>query len=202
MTEKPFIKYLLILILILIFLPSALSLIGKVINFVSYEKNTRNIIALQKNFINQGPEKKSEAIKSYNNLYIGEWVEKATTSTMTFSFDSYKEKLQENSAYFTQKGWKSFSEALQKSRTIDYLVQDHLVLKTSIGDFSQTSVKLIKNESAVKEWEIMIPLKLEYSSPQGKKIQNLLTTITAKQSSEIQNDGLGIEQWIALPHDE
>ncbi len=126
------------------------------------------------------------------------WVAQATTEVMTFGFSDYRRRLQEASRNFTKRGWESFTQALQRSRIIEMVEVNQQVLTTA-----PKGAPILESEGLVAgryQWVVQVPLILTYQS--GSRTQNmgLLVTVVVVRVPRLESpNGIGIEQWVAVP---
>lgn len=136
--------------------------------------------------------------KGVNNAALTNWASLAVSDVMTFGFHDYRSRFQENSKYFSSKGWESFSTALERARIIEMIeVNQQVVTAAAQG------VPVIVSEGVkdgVYEWNVQVPTVITYQSGSRTRSDRLLVTLVIKRSSAIENkEGLAIEQWIATP---
>ena len=126
------------------------------------------------------------------------WVAQSTTEVMTFGFSDYRRRLQEASRNFTKRGWESFTQALQRSRIIEMVEANQQVLTAA-----PKGAPILESEGMVAgryQWVVQVPLALTYQS--GSKPQNtgLLVTVVVVRVPRLESpNGVGIEQWVAVP---
>lgn len=126
------------------------------------------------------------------------WVAQAATEVMTFGFNDYRRRLQEASRNFTRTGWDSFSLALQQSRIID-MVEAHQQVVTA----APKGAPILLHEGVVNgryQWQIQLPMVVTYQSGSKTTSTGLLVTIVIVRVPRLESpNGVGIEQWIAVP---
>lgn len=124
------------------------------------------------------------------------WVAQATTETMTFGFHDYKTRLQENSKYFTRRGWESFTSALQSSRVVEAVETRQQVVSAV-----PRSAPIIVSEGVVNaqyRWVIEMPLVVTYKSGSSSRPDSMQVRLVVVRVPTLDNpSGVGIEQWIA-----
>lgn len=124
------------------------------------------------------------------------WVAQATTETMTFGFHDYRARLQENSKYFTRRGWESFTSALQASRVIEAVETRQQVVSAV-----PSSAPIIISEGVVGgqyRWIIEMPLVVTYKSGSSSRPDSMQVRLMVVRVPTLDNpSGVGIEQWIA-----
>lgn len=126
------------------------------------------------------------------------WVAQAATEVMTFGFNDYRRRLQESSRNFTRRGWESFTQALQKSRIIEMVEANQQVVTAA-----PAGAPILESEGVVAgryQWIIQLPLVLTYQSGSRTKSDTLLVTVVVVRVPRLESsNGVGIEQWIAVP---
>ena len=126
------------------------------------------------------------------------WVAQASTEVMTFGFNDYRRRLQEASRNFTRRGWESFTQALQKARIIEMVEANQQVVTAA-----PQGAPILDSEGLVAgryQWIIQLPLVLTYQSGARTKSDNLLVSVVVVRVPRLESpNGVGIEQWIAVP---
>jgi intracellular multiplication protein IcmL len=126
------------------------------------------------------------------------WVAQASTEVMTFGFNDYRRRLQEASRNFTRPGWESFTQALQKSRIIEMVEANQQVITAA-----PQGAPILRSEALVAgryQWIVELPLVLTYQAGPRVRSDNLLVTVVIVRVPRLESpNGVGIEQWIAVP---
>jgi intracellular multiplication protein IcmL len=126
------------------------------------------------------------------------WVAQAATEVMTFGFNDYRRRLQESSRNFTRQGWESFTAALQRSRIIETVETNQQVVTAA-----PQGAPILQSEGIVGgryQWIIQIPMVLSYQSGSKTRSDSLLVTVVIVRLPRLESpNGIGIEQWIAVP---
>lgn len=129
---------------------------------------------------------------------IMSWVAQATTEVMTFGFNDYRRRLQEASRNFTRTGWESFTQALQKSGIVEMMEVNRQVVTAA-----PSGAPILQSEGLVAgryQWVIQIPLVVTYQSGNKQRSDSLLVTVVVVRVPRLESpNGVGIEQWIAVP---
>ena len=127
------------------------------------------------------------------------WAAQASTEVMTFGFNDYRRRLQEASRNFTRRGWESFTEALQKSRIVEVVESNQQVITAA-----PQGAPILQSEGIVNgqyQWKIQIPMILSYQSGSKSRSDSLLVTLVIVRVPRLESaNGVGIEQWIAVPN--
>lgn len=126
------------------------------------------------------------------------WVAQASTEVMTFGFNDYRRRLQESSRNFTRRGWESFTQALQRARIIEMVEANQQVVTAS-----PQGAPILESEGLVAgryQWVVQLPLILTYQSGSKTRSDSLLVTVVVVRVPRLESpNGVGIEQWIAVP---
>jgi len=126
------------------------------------------------------------------------WVAQACTEVMTFGFNDYRRRLQEASRNFTRRGWESFTQALQKSRIIEMVETNQQVVTAA-----PQGAPILQSEGLINgryQWIVQLPLIVTYQSGARTKSDSLIVTIVVVRVPRLESpNGVGIEQWIAVP---
>jgi len=126
------------------------------------------------------------------------WVAQSTTEVMTFGFNDYRRRLQESSRNFTQRGWESFTQALQKSRIIEMVEARQQVVTAAPQGAPILESEGLRNGRY--QWIVQVPLTLRYQSGAQSRADSLLVTVVVVRVPRLESpNGVGIEQWIAVP---
>ena len=126
------------------------------------------------------------------------WVAQAASEVMTFGFNDYRRRLQEASRNFTRRGWQSFTEALQKSRIIEQVEASQQIV-TAVPN----GAPIVQSEGLVAgryQWIIELPMIVTYQSGAKERTDRMLVTLVVVRVPRLESpNGVGIEQWIAIP---
>lgn len=128
--------------------------------------------------------------------YLMTWVALSVPDTMTFGFSDYGWRLSMASSYFTDDGWSSFSSSLKRSRIIEMVEVNQLII-TAVP----RGVPVLKSKGVVSgryQWVVQIPLILTYMG--GAKTSNvgLLVNVVIKRSDDEKHPyGIAIDSYIA-----
>lgn len=126
------------------------------------------------------------------------WVAQASTEVMTFGFNDYRRRLQEASRNFTRRGWESFTQALQKSRIVEMMEANQQVVTAA-----PQGAPILQSEGLVGgryQWVVQLPLVVTYQSGARTQTDSLMVTVVVVRVPRLESpNGVGIEQWIAVP---
>lgn len=140
---------------------------------------TKEIIALNK--------------PSLDSAQILNWSSNALVKAYNIDYANYKQQIDDMKQYFTDSGWTSFKNAIEKDGVVETILKQNLVLTSVVS-----KAPIIVNEGLVGNvwgWHIQIPLVLTYSSASQSQSQNKIIDVVVVRRSEDENPvGLGIEQ--------
>ena len=123
------------------------------------------------------------------------WAAQAATEVMSFGFTDYRRRLQSSSAYFTRKGWESFTEALQQARYIETLVARNQVITAA-----PQGAPILKQEGVVQgryQWVVQIPMVLSFVSGNETRSDSVMVELYIVRVPRLESpSGIGITQWI------
>ena len=129
--------------------------------------------------------------------YFLTWAALAVSDAMVFGFNDYKMRLSLASDYFTEDGWKNFSDALKRSRLIEMVEVNQQIITAA-----PKGAPILQSQGVVGgryQWVVEIPLILTYRS--GAKTSNvglLVTAIIVRSDDPKHSYGIGIDKWIAM----
>lgn len=127
------------------------------------------------------------------------WTAQAATEVMTFGFHDYRRRLQEASRNFTKVGWASFTTALEKSRIIEMVEANQQVVTAA-----PRSAPILISEGLQNgryQWQVELPIVVTYQAGSQNRADNLLLTLLIVRVPKLESpNGVGIEQWVAVPN--
>lgn len=121
---------------------------------------------------------------------ISEWSEKATRQSFTLDHSNITPQLAALKSCFTDQGWQSFNDALQKSGNINAMQKQQLNL-SSMLDGKSTTTDVRENQ-----WKVSVPLQVVYQNKKEKLTQRLTVDLIVGRKP---SGDLGIMQMIASP---
>lgn len=121
---------------------------------------------------------------------ISEWSEKATRQSFTLDHTHLTAQLAALKSCFTNQGWQSFNDALQKSGNINAIEKQQLTV-SSIVDGKSTTTDVKDNQ-----WKVSVPLQVIYQNDKEKLTQRLTVDLIVGRKP---SGDLGIMQMIASP---
>lgn len=126
------------------------------------------------------------------------WVAQSATEVMTFGFNDFRRRLQEASRNFTRTGWESFTSALQKSRIIEMVEANQQVVTAA-----PQGAPILQSEGLSNgryQWIVQLPMVVTYQAGARTRSDSLLITLVIVRVPRLESpNGVGIEQWIAVP---
>lgn len=121
---------------------------------------------------------------------VQKWSGNATVKAFDFDFKVIDDQLKSLKPCFTEQGWQSFNDALQKSGNLKAIKSEKLMVSSMID--GQITINPIKEN----QWKISLPLQVVYQNEKEKLNQPL--TIDLVVGRKVSGD-LGIMQMIAMP---
>ena len=134
---------------------------------------------------------------SLDNEEIKKWAIEAVRETMTYNYQNYKERMQQNSSYFTKHGWAAISQALGKSGMIDMVIKDKLNLMSFQADLAEVCNKDEKENT--RTWAVVVPIKTVYSTELNKwnNFQTVVVFIEETMDDEKKITKKAIDRWMS-----
>lgn len=123
-----------------------------------------------------------------DSAMITAWGEKAAIQSFTFTPANIQTQLETLNACFTEQGWKSFNDALQKSGNVESIKNQQLNVSAQSDG--------APNISTVKEgqWKVTLPLQVVYQNDKEKVTQHLYVALLIGRKP---SGDLGIMQLVA-----
>lgn len=124
------------------------------------------------------------------------WTAQAATDVMTFGFHDFQMRMQDNSKYFTRRGWANFTEALERARFLEMVQTRQQVLTAA-----PASAPVLIQEGVVNgiyRWVIDMPLMVTFQTGASNDSQTINLRLFVVRVPTLDNPtGLAIQQWIA-----
>lgn len=131
----------------------------------------------------------AETTRVEQSLVI-QWAEKATQQSFDFDHGTMDQQLSTLKACYTDQGWQSFNDALQKSGNMK-AIQTQKLMVNGLVDGKSAITEIKENQ-----WKLSIPLQVVYQNEKEKLTQLLnVDLIVGRKTS----GDLGIMQIIASP---
>ncbi|MBA2657945.1 MAG: DotI/IcmL/TraM family protein [Tatlockia sp.] len=121
---------------------------------------------------------------------VSKWAEKAAEQSFDFDYKSIDEQILKLKACFTDQGWQSFNDALEKSGNLNAIKAQQLTVNSMVN--GETKVTELKDN----QWKITIPMQVVYQNDKEKLTQPLIVDVIVGR--KVSGD-LGIMQMIAVP---
>lgn len=121
---------------------------------------------------------------------VRKWSEKAAQQSFDFDPATLDQQMQALKSCYTEQGWNSFYDALQKSGNIK-AIQSQRLMVSSLVDGPITI-----DSSKDNQWKISMPLQVVYQNENEKLTQNLTVDLLVGRKP---SGDLGIMQIIASP---
>ena len=121
---------------------------------------------------------------------VNKWSKKATEQAFSFDFNKVDQQLTTLKNCFTDQGWQSFYDALQKSGNLTAIKSQKLMVSSTVqGDVNVSPIK-------DNQWKVSLPMQVVYQNDKEKLNQNL--TVNLVVGRKITGE-LGIMQIVAMP---
>ena len=129
------------------------------------------------------------------NPALMSWAAQATTEVMTFGFHDYRRRLNESSRHFTRVGWESFNGALGRSRIMEMVDNQKMVVTSS-----PRSAPIVLDEGVSNGryfWLLEIPISVTYQAGNNtNKMEKFIVEILIVRVPQLENPNcVGIERW-------
>jgi len=123
------------------------------------------------------------------------WATRAAVASYSFNFVDWQNDLQNVQQYYTETGFKNFTEALKNSGNLDTVVAKRLVVQATVVDVPRIVQQgLIKGRYA---WKIQIPMLIKYTSASEELRQPVLVTmLIARVPTTQKPEGIAIAQFV------
>lgn len=117
----------------------------------------------------------------------------AAKSVYSYDFKNYKKQMQQNQTYFTNTGWKAFSDALNKSHNLTAVETKKLVA----SGVSNGKAVIIEQgpQKGIYTWKVQVPLLATYENESKLVKQNLIVTLLVSRSNN--SKGVGVSHFVA-----
>lgn len=121
---------------------------------------------------------------------LSTWAQKAAVQAFDFNPATIDSQLAVLKACFTDQGWQSFNDALQKSGNINAIKSQHLTVSSQAD--GETKVSAVKDN----QWKVTVPLQVVYQNEKEKLTQLLSIDLLIGRKT---SGDLGVMQIIATP---
>ena len=113
-----------------------------------------------------------------DNIQRAVWVNEAIIATFTYDHEHFLAQQKEIAAYFTAKGWISYSDA-QIAAKLPETIKKNAYYVRAVATLPPT-VKAINTN----EWQAIMPILVIYKNPQYQQKQSLRITLTFIKAPE------------------
>ena len=133
---------------------------------------------------------------TYTQAAVLSWAGAQVANIMNFGFHNVTERLQENRAQFTDRGWKAFATAIDKSQLMQKIVtKEQVVTAAPIG--APVIVHMEDRPDKSKSWLIQLPIMVTVLSGKQTEANRRILTLEIVTVPPAHNlTGLGINNWI------
>ena len=136
------------------------------------------------------------ATPTYTQQAVLSWAGAEVTSIMNFGFHNVNERLQASRDQFTDRGWKAFATAVDKSQLMQRIVtKEQVVTAAPVG--APVIVHMEDRPDATKSWLIQLPIMVTVLSGKQTDASRRILTLEVVTVPPTHNlTGLGINNWI------
>ena len=127
----------------------------------------------------------SPEITEIDEKIIMKWAEKAVQKSFDFDFSTVDKQLSDLKNCYTEQGWQSFNEALTRSKNLNVIQQQHLMMSSMVDGPGKVL------EAKANIWKLKLPLQVVYQNDKEKITQSLYIRLTVGRKT---NGDLGIMQ--------
>jgi hypothetical protein len=122
---------------------------------------------------------------------VMKWAESATQQSFNFNHATIDEQLKSLKSCYTEQGWQSFTDALQKSGNRKTIENQKLTVTSIIKG------KTIVTDAKDNQWKVSLPIEVTYKNDKEtmSQVLNIDLIVGRKTSGD-----LGIMQMIASPN--
>lgn len=132
---------------------------------------------------------------SLNTTAMMYWASQATTEVMTFGFSDINDHIAGIRPYFTDVGYQSFNEAINKSGLVKNIVKNQQIMTAIPAGMATLRYAGMRKGRWV--WEIHVPIILTVrAGSQSQSARPDLTITVVRVDTRDNPSGFGIEQWV------
>src|SRR5581483_4748288 len=125
------------------------------------------------------------------------WAVNAITRSLSMDFQNYRQVLEDVRPYFTNDGYQSFLETLQRNRILD-AIKENVFVMSCVAQ----AAPVIEGAGLLNgtySWKIELPVLVTYQSSNNRESQNMIATVLVTRASEISHpQGVAIRQFVAV----
>jgi intracellular multiplication protein IcmL len=124
------------------------------------------------------------------------WASGAAQNVMRFSYNDYRQRLQQAVGNFTPSGWESFSKAMKEARILEAVEARKLVVSLDIEAAPEVKKEFVRD--GVYTWYLQFPVTIKFEGNDAPAAIQAKLLLQVVRISTLQSaDGISIEQWIA-----
>ena len=126
------------------------------------------------------------------------WATDSVIRSFTLNFANYQTQLNEYRLSYTDSGWRSFQDALQRSKVLDTIIKEQLATVAVPQGAPVVVSQGIIGEGSRYGWRIEFPLLLTFENVSGRHSETRNVELVVVRRPETENPrGLGIAQIFA-----
>lgn len=131
-----------------------------------------------------------------DNADVRQWAEGALPAILTFNYKAIPLAQQQQQKFFTEEGFKSFTEAMTNARIYEKMNANQQMSKLTVA----CPARILKSGvlGAQKIWTVGIPAELRYSAGQQSSSELAGYYLTVQETGDAQKE-FAITQLIAVP---
>lgn len=120
------------------------------------------------------------------------WASEALISLYSYDFLHYKKTFQENKKYFTSRGWRSFMDELERTKTLSTVKDKKLIVSAVLNGAPIVSNRYLLGGRYT--WEVQVPFQVTYQGTETFS-QDLRADLKIQRVSTLDNPfGVGITE--------
>jgi len=126
------------------------------------------------------------------------WAADAVVRSFTLNFANYQQQLNEDRLSYTDGGWKSFQDAIQRSKILDIIIKDQLATSAVPTGAPVVVMQGLIGEGNRYGWRIEFPILMTFENVSGRHSEARSIELVVVRRPESENPrGLGIAQIFA-----
>ncbi len=124
------------------------------------------------------------------------WAAGSAQKVMRFSYNDYRQRLQEAASNFTPTGWESFTRAMKEARILEAVEARKLVISMDIEGAPEIKSAFVRD--GVYTWYLQFPVTIKFQGNEPPSPMRATLLLQVVRVSTLQSpEGISIEQWIA-----
>ncbi|MDD3288817.1 MAG: DotI/IcmL family type IV secretion protein [Alphaproteobacteria bacterium] len=132
------------------------------------------------------------------NQTILSWATSGITEIMTFGFGDIEDQLASQRHRFTDKGWKSFVDAVYRNNLVEIFKERQLVLTSVPADVPViTSQGVDPDNKKGYQWTVELPIIMTYTTNNNvaKREKNIIKLTIVRVPTDEKSVGIAIKSW-------